>query len=199
MRWLERPMVWWGLARVQPNKQKADHENFLRKAAVWVRQEPGLRDRIDLTKPQSPMTLGIALNPASNAMGEFVANMTYHNWMNMTDLQAINTTAAMMLDVALAITQWRNDTSDAGLPPTLAALAPRYLEAEPVDPFSGKPFGYDPARGFLWSVGLDGVDTGGQDPLLTNPQFSFSHELREGGSGTLDLGRLFELGKQRKE
>ena len=27
----------------------------------------------------------------------------------------------------------------------------------PTDPFAAKPFGYDPERGVLWSVGEDGV------------------------------------------
>ena len=45
------------------------------------------------------------------------------------------------------------------LPDTLEALAPGYLQAIPVDPFNGKPFGYDPTGEAprMWSVGADQV------------------------------------------
>jgi len=55
-------------------------------------------------------------------------------------------------------------------PATLAELVPKWLPQVPLDPWSGKPFGYrlldaskdEQKRGFmLYSVGFDGVDNGG--------------------------------------
>ncbi len=90
----------------------------------------------------------------------------------------------------LAIKQWQKAGGHAGLPPTLGALVPDFLEAIPIDPFSGRPFGYDAERRFLWSVGADGVDSGGKKPEdFSNLRF----ELREDQSRTLDLGRIFEV------
>jgi hypothetical protein len=43
------------------------------------------------------------------------------------------------------------------LPEKLDALAPEYLKAIPLDPFTGKPFGYEPVgqKPRIWSVGPD--------------------------------------------
>ena len=43
------------------------------------------------------------------------------------------------------------------LPEALDALAPEYLKAVPLDPFTGKPFGYEPGgqKPRIWSVGPD--------------------------------------------
>ncbi len=58
----------------------------------------------------------------------------------------------------------RYERTHAALPPDLetliAAIEP--LDAVPLDPYSGKALGYDPARRILWSVGDDGVDNGGE-------------------------------------
>lgn len=51
------------------------------------------------------------------------------------------------------------------LPDTLGSLsADGLLDGSPLDPFSGKPFRYDRAKGLLWSVGPDEADDGG-DPV----------------------------------
>jgi len=59
------------------------------------------------------------------------------------------------------------------LPEKLDELAPGYLKAIPVDPFTGKAFGYEPggARPRLWSVGPDQVpgqsrEEGGDDVVV---------------------------------
>lgn len=51
------------------------------------------------------------------------------------------------------------------LPDSLASLVPRYMEAIPVDPYDGKPFRYAPAKGIVYSVGLDLTDSGGSTKL----------------------------------
>ncbi len=73
-------------------------------------------------------------------------------------------------------------------PDTLAALVPEILPSLPIDPFSGKPFGYrvldNPAadpfnRGYLlYSVGLDGVDDQGTPAKKANFE-----ALRKEGKG----------------
>jgi hypothetical protein len=49
-------------------------------------------------------------------------------------------------------------------PETLAELPPEWLPQAPVDPFTGKPFGYATAQGGwrVWSVGDDLKDDGGK-------------------------------------
>ena len=62
------------------------------------------------------------------------------------------------------------------LPTDLAALVAAFpaLGNIPIDPYSGAPFGYDPARRILWSVGEDGVDGNGDgwEALRDDPEAS---------------------------
>jgi len=48
-----------------------------------------------------------------------------------------------------------------GLPPTLDALAPKYLDAVPRDPFDGKPFRYVRGKAIVYAIGMDLIDSGG--------------------------------------
>lgn len=59
----------------------------------------------------------------------------------------------------------RHERRHGRLPETLAAVVSdaTELDAVPIDPFSGAPYRYDPARRVLWSVGEDGVDDGASD------------------------------------
>jgi hypothetical protein len=60
----------------------------------------------------------------------------------------------------LAIRTFERDHGQ--LPVDLSALVPDYLPALPIDPLStDADLQYDPVRGLLWSVGIDGVDNGG--------------------------------------
>jgi len=68
---------------------------------------------------------------------------------------------------AAALAAWKADRAagEAPYPETLSALVPRYLPAEPLDPFTDKPFIYE-RRGdgyLLASVGENGVYDGGDD------------------------------------
>lgn len=68
---------------------------------------------------------------------------------------------------AVALAAWKADRAagEAPYPESLSALVPRYLPAEPLDPFTEKPFIYE-RRGdgyLLASVGQNGVYDGGDD------------------------------------
>jgi hypothetical protein len=73
-------------------------------------------------------------------------------------------------------------------PKDLAELIPSYLEAIPLDPFDGQPLRLRQSEGrfVVYSVGMDGIDNGGQ--LDDNPLQPAS-----------DIGfRLFDVDKRRK-
>ena len=65
---------------------------------------------------------------------------------------------------AMAIERWRLAHAGA-LPPSLAALVPRYLSAIPEDPLIGQPLKFHPqSSGYVvYSVGEDGADDGGKE------------------------------------
>jgi hypothetical protein len=59
----------------------------------------------------------------------------------------------------VAIRRYRDDTGR--LPADLKDLTPKYIAEVPQDPFDGQPFRYSPAKGVIYSVGLDFNDAGG--------------------------------------
>jgi hypothetical protein len=77
--------------------------------------------------------------------------------------------------LVLALTAYRQDHH--ANPATLSELVPAYLAAQPVDPYSGKSFGYSSDKGFVYSVGQHHQDSGGdlntQWQKAENPTFSF--------------------------
>jgi hypothetical protein len=68
----------------------------------------------------------------------------------------------LMIDLAIRLFRERHER----LPDTLDELAPDFLTAVPIDPFSGKPFVYrrDGDEYALYSVGVDAVDDDGKLP-----------------------------------
>jgi hypothetical protein len=59
----------------------------------------------------------------------------------------------------MALRCYKNETGL--LPDLLDPLVPAYISSLPLDDFDGKPLRYSRQKGILWSVGQDGVDSGG--------------------------------------
>ncbi len=186
--WLEVPANWWMLARVQQNMTKAVIEERYRDSAQWLQLPPS--ERLTLDARNAPGWREF-LDPRPNAIGERILASYVPETIQRTGRQMLATqTAATMVDIALAIAQWQAAGGGPGLPATLDELVPEFLDGIPIDPFSGRPFGYAAVRGVLWSVGMDGVDTGGKRP---EEHRALTSELREGRSGTLDLWHVFQI------
>ena len=63
--------------------------------------------------------------------------------------------------IALALVRYREDHPAAPRPADLSALVPDYLSELPEDPFDGQPLRYSSEAGIVYSIGVDGVDSGG--------------------------------------
>ena len=177
---------WWVAARIQREKTKAlideryrDQVNLLqmppiKQLCIHGQIHNGWREFLD---------------PQPNAIGEMFF------WgsvgVGMQRRKKLGTlTAATMVETTLAIAQWREAGGGPGLPATLDELVPEFLDGLPVDAFNGEPLGYDAARGLLWSVGVDGVDSGG---VREEPFLGLIDELGLGFSSTLDLWHVFQI------
>ncbi len=83
--------------------------------------------------------------------------------------------------IALAIKAYTEYTGL--MPQDLNDLAPEYLQAIPVDPFSQNNFGYDPDKKIIYSVGKDGIEDGGSTgndwSAMTDPTFSVDFTIQE--------------------
>ena len=94
-----------------------------------------------------------------NAVGEYF----YFRWLPASN-NVIKTKAIteIQLSATCLLLALRACKDEHGRPAeTLQALVPAYLDAVPSDPFDGKPMRYDVQKRILYSVGKDGVDTGG--------------------------------------
>ncbi len=82
------------------------------------------------------------------------------------------------------------------LPDTLDALTPQYLKTIPLDPFNGKPMGYEPSgkEPRIWSVGVDGV---------THPLHEVNYPLltyvEHGGDDTIIFLRFHKDGSAKAD
>ncbi len=197
LEWLESPANWWAVARVQRNKTKALLEKRCREQVEWLQLPPSERmasaglEVPDFHEVLGPFSWREFLDPRPNAIGERVLAGYAPEITQRNGRRGLATgTAATMVDIALAMAQWQAAGGGPGLPATLDELVPEFLDGIPIDPFSGRPFGYDAVRGVLWSVGMDGVDTGGKRP---EEHGALTSELLEGRSGTLDLWHVFQI------
>lgn len=189
LEWAKAPAYWWAVSRVQQNRTKALLEDYYREQAQWLQLPPS--ERLASDRADAPGWREF-LDPRPNAMGErLVMDFERGPIQVLGRRELLTRTTANMLDTTLAIAQWREAGGGSGLPATLADLVPEFLDGIPVDAFNGEPLGYDAARGMLWSVGIDGVDSGGFRPVTFR---ALIRELRrEGGSGTLDLWHVFQI------
>jgi hypothetical protein len=96
-----------------------------------------------------------------NAVGVLLLSVSLPTF-GQASLAALKSEASRGLtEVVLAARRGMVETGS--LPGSYAELKNFGLPDDVVDPFSGKAFGYDSARGVAWSVGSDGKDDGGLD------------------------------------
>jgi hypothetical protein len=118
---------------------------------------------IALTERARESSRGGLLNRMWPVMGDFSAASLSAGLVSYWAKRAANDTARQRVAVvALAIEQFRRAHSDA-LPADLAALVPQYLDAVPIDPYTGAPLKFThSAEGYkVYSVGLNRTDDGG--------------------------------------
>lgn len=161
--WTTPVIDWWILARMQQNRSFAMTESALFEFAAEMR-----KPFFDRTYAEDEeFSWKVLLDPRPNAISGRIGRFGWGTASeHLSRRHAALATEAAMLDVCLAILKWQATTANGGesLPRALADLVPDFLSAVPTDPFANKPFGYDPERGVLWSVGEDGVDHGGVVP-----------------------------------
>jgi hypothetical protein len=73
-------------------------------------------------------------------------------------------TTVARLRMAMAVLALRRyELAHHAMPVSLGDLVPEFLSEVPLDPFDDKPLRWDPARKWLYSVGENGVDDGGNE------------------------------------
>lgn len=99
-----------------------------------------------------------------NYAGCRYANQRLWPYAQLAENHALQRTRHLLVMTLFAIRSY--GAEKARTPGTLADLIPRYFISLPMDPFSGHPFGYDAAKGLVFSVGLDLKPDGGQVGLI---------------------------------
>ena len=121
----------------------------------------------------------------SNKSGEDYFATRIRNYASLPDRNAL-ARARHAIVLTLFATR-RYIMREARVPAKLDDLKPKYLRAVPLDPFSGEPLRYDPARGVIWSFGLNFKDDGGK-PSPT-PLADIDEPAVEIGIGMAKAGR----------
>jgi hypothetical protein len=99
-----------------------------------------------------------------------LSSIALPNYSKAANVAARNETERRMALVAIALERFRLRNGE--YPAGLDSLAPEYFSSVPLDPMSGRGFGYQlktDGSFILYSVGEDGVDNGGDpNPASTN-------------------------------
>lgn len=110
-----------------------------------------------------------------NAIGKLLASIGEVSFGGFTTKRCNESVAVSATQTVLAS---RAFTADHGrVPATLSELVPKYLDAVPTDAYSGKPLLYSAVKKYVYSVGPDHKDLGG-DPVSAdwqhqkNPSFA---------------------------
>jgi hypothetical protein len=107
---------------------------------------------IDLLEP-----VGRLLGP--NHLGAFYVMVQSERQAFIESGTRLAECAARGTRLSLALRLYEQEHGE--LPERLEALAPRWIEAPPVDPYDGRPFRYDRARRLVYAVGANRRDDGG--------------------------------------
>jgi hypothetical protein len=92
----------------------------------------------------------------TNSVGKFLCSKVFTDaalWRRAHEEASVSATRLL-----IAIRCYKSDSGS--LPPSLEALAPKYIDELPRDPFDGKALRYSPERKIVYSVGTDLEDAG---------------------------------------
>ena len=104
-----------------------------------------------------PGSRGLAMY-APNGRGAIYAGERVEPYLQVPALHQLARTRHLLVELLFAMRRFV--AQEHGLPQTLSALTPRFLERMPLDPYSGESFLYDPLQGVIHSVGSDVVSQG---------------------------------------
>jgi hypothetical protein len=131
----------------------------LNKAGSYMEQVAASLDTYRRRRPVEEVFGGPWLNP-----GPLCLSLNFADELAITQLLSVDwliadhyklQTAARLTQLFLALRCYQLEHGK--LPGKLDELAPEYLKTIPLDPFTGKPFGYEPGgqKPRIWSVGPD--------------------------------------------
>jgi hypothetical protein len=152
------PWIWRNPFCMKPNQTKRLYAEAVRAGIRNLSLPPSSRRTIrprGIPSQELPRWL-----PYPNALGKESLRGTLNALENMLSLQVSADTLLSFTAALIAIKCWQARNGGA-LPPTLDALVPEYLDEVPRDPYDGKPIRYSAEKRIIYSVGMDGVDSGG--------------------------------------
>lgn len=164
---------WWSgggeLAAGTLEANRADIEARLRAAEAAITVEPFERGAAVDGSVAAPPDAGLSM-------------LVTPGWTGCIRSLDLARTRERQLRTVIAIERWRVRHGE--YPESLEALVPECARALPIDPYSGRPFGYrrvDPEADLLgrpyllWTVGADGRDDGGNEHIDPRGPLPFFH------------------------
>ncbi|MHB8652150.1 MAG: hypothetical protein ACYC8S_03375 [Minisyncoccota bacterium] len=155
----------------QPNKTSL---LLAETARGWISDIEKSCQGISINKEPNPTPLSLSeAYFKENAVGEILASIISASLGGVISKPCQENTLIATTRTIIGIKAFKNDTGS--YPQTLEQLVPNYLPSVPIDPFDGKPLRYSPEKKIIYSVGKDGVDSGGSsgDDWKTMPDPTF--------------------------
>jgi len=152
------PWIWRNPLCMKPNQTRRLYAEAVRTAIRNLSLPPSSRRAIQprgIPNLELPRWL-----PYPNALGKEALKGSFQTLENMLSSQVSSDTLLSFTVALMALKCWQA-RNEGALPPSLDALIPEYLDAVPRDPYDGKPIRYSAEKRIIYSVGMDGVDSGG--------------------------------------
>jgi hypothetical protein len=152
------PWIWRNAFCMKPNQTKRLYAEAVRAAVRSISVPPGSRQKIHprgIPAWKVPRWL-----PYPNALGKESLKDTFRTLERMLSSQVSSDVLLSFTVALMALRCWQERHAGA-LPPSLDALVPEYLDEVPRDPHDGKPLRYSAEKRIVYSVGMDGKDSGG--------------------------------------
>jgi hypothetical protein len=153
----ETPWIWRNALCMKPNQTKRLYAEATRMAIENISVPPVSRRAVrprGIPTQELPRWL-----PYPNALGKEELNESLKSFERILSAQAQSDTILSFTVALVAIKCWQ--ARHGALPASLDALVPEYLDAVPRDPYDGKPLRYSAEKRIVYSVGMDGQDSGG--------------------------------------
>jgi hypothetical protein len=142
----------------KPNKTKLLFVQFYRDHIAAV-EKPCAQIEIKEPERKIPNPSSVKLLVTENAVGELMYDASVGGLKNVIISKCEEDFLVAATQLIFALRAYKLERNN--LPVSLQDLVPQYISQIPQDPFDGKPIRYSATKKILYSVGQDGIDSGG--------------------------------------
>lgn len=143
----------------QPNKTKALFAGYTREAISNLDKPCSTVKYKEIERPSESFSIKLLFT--ENAVGKMIHDIVAISLGKINNRRCEENLLISSTQLLFALKAYKNDTD--GLPNSLDQLVPKYLSDVLRDPYDGEAIRYDATKKIIYSVGNDGIDSGGSE------------------------------------